>query len=87
MTTSEFIKIKKSGFAIDFKMLVGLKKSNDCGLLAEFLAAAYPDTCNAIANGYVIVNAGKFGISYQMYETGILKTNIENHKRTFYKTT
>lgn len=84
MTTSEFIKINKTGKLIQFKELIGLNKSFETALLTDFCRMAHPN-CGQIAQGSTSeINTSKGHYIYTIYTTGIVQYNVTTSKRKMF---
>ena len=84
MTNTQFISVRKQGFTPMFSQLAGLNKSFNTSLLIDFCVMAHPNAAKTSQGAECTIHTGKFGINYTLYTTGILKTNLDTNKRTFY---
>ena len=84
MTKAQFISISKKGITPKFSQLIGLTESFNTSLLIDFCVMAHPNVCKTSHGSKCTVHTGNFGISYTLYNNGILKTNLDTNKKIFY---
>jgi hypothetical protein len=85
MTTSEFISIKKSAFAPEFKQLIGLQKVEDRGdFLGDFGVLMHPG-CPKQHQGATLQVFGNKHYIYTLYNKLILRTEVESGAKKAYR--
>ena len=85
MTTSEFIKVNKTGKRPQFKELVGLVKSDKTSTLIDFCTHKHPNADKVSQNGKCTVYLIDKTYIYRIYNGFILETNIDTKSRKLYK--
>lgn len=85
MNNSAFIIIKMSAKKPEFKELIGLTENNNTSFIIDFCTLLHPNQAKEAQGSKVNVFTSKGHYIYTLYNTCILKTNVEKGTKTMYK--
>lgn len=84
MTTTQFIKISKTGKTPQFKQLIGLTESYKTSELMDFCTLMHPNTTKHAQGSVCNVYTENSHFIYRIYTTCILRTNASGGERKLY---
>lgn len=86
MNTSNFLKIKMTAKKPEFKELIGLtERTDNASFIIDFCTLLHPNQAKTAQGSKVNVFTNKGHYIYTLYNTCILKTNVEKGTKTMYK--
>ena len=79
MTTSQFMQIKLSAKAADFKQLIGLQEvDTNAAFIMDFCSLLHPNQAKTAQGAKVNVFTDKAQYVYTLYKGAIVRTAIKN---------